>query len=95
MVGMPHGFARTPSPERALTTAQRRALLAMLGGAEADTATIADAAGMKPNGVGLALRGLERRGLVAREGDGSPVWSVTFAGRALAQRLIEKNGDSG
>ena len=93
MEPMPHEFARIPSPERALTTAQRRALLAMSNGSEADAASIADATGMKPNGVGLALRALERRGLVARQDDGTPVWTVTFAGHALVQRLAEKNGD--
>ena len=43
---------------------------------------------MKPNGVALALKGLERRGLVrppaADDGDG---WALTFAGRGLARRL--------
>lgn len=90
---MSETFARTPSPERALTAAQRRALLAMSDGSEAGTTSIAESTGMKPNGVGLALRALERRGLVARQDDGSPVWTVTFAGRALVQRLNEKNGD--
>jgi DNA-binding MarR family transcriptional regulator len=90
---MSNMFVRAPAPERALTPAQRRALLAMRSGAEADAASIAEAAGMKPNGVGLALRALERRGLVTRQGDGTPLWTVTFAGRALAQRLGE-NGDA-
>ena len=89
---MSHIFVRTPSPARGITNAQRRALLAMQGAAEADAATIAELAGMKPNGVGLALRALERRGLVARQRADAPTWTVTFAGRALAQRLTE-NGD--
>lgn len=80
-------YVPSPSPERALTDAQRRALLAMKRGAPLDPSALADATGMKPNGVALALRGLERRGLVAREGDDPPAWTVTFAGHALAQRL--------
>ncbi|HEX8123172.1 MAG TPA: helix-turn-helix domain-containing protein [Solirubrobacteraceae bacterium] len=84
---MSHVFVPTPSPDRGLTTAQKRALLALRREAEADAAAVAEAAGMKPNGAGLALRGLERRGLVARQ-DGEPaVWTVTFAGHALVERL--------
>ena len=86
---MLHVFVPTPSPDRALTSAQKRALLAMERGADLEAAAIAEATGMKPNGAALALRGLERRGLVARH-DGEPAaWSVTFAGRALAQRLAQ------
>ncbi|HEV2812784.1 MAG TPA: hypothetical protein VGW10_05970 [Solirubrobacteraceae bacterium] len=59
----------------------------MRRGAELEASAIADAAGMKPNGAALALRGLERRGLVARQEGEPPAWSVTFAGHALAQRL--------
>ncbi|HEX2085566.1 MAG TPA: hypothetical protein VHF89_07780 [Solirubrobacteraceae bacterium] len=80
-------YVPPPSPERALTRAQRQALLAIHRAAEVGTAAVAEAAGMRPNGAGLALRGLQRRGLVARH-DGDPAtWAVTFAGRALAERL--------
>jgi DNA-binding MarR family transcriptional regulator len=87
----PHVFVPTPSPDRALTPAQRQALLALRGTeSDVDASTLAEATGMKPNGAALALRALERRGLVARH-DGEPAaWSVTFAGRALAQRIDER-----
>lgn len=80
-------FVPTPSPDRALTRAQKHALLAMPASAEADVASVAEATGMKPNGVALALRGLERRGFVVRAPGESPAWTITFAGRALAERL--------
>lgn len=80
-------FVSRPSPDRALTAAQKRALLAMPRGAEVDAAVLAEATGMKPNGAALALRGLERRGLVARQEGEPAAWSVTFAGRALVERL--------
>ena len=84
---MSYVFVPSPHPDRALTPAQKRALLAMREGAEVEAAALAAATGMKPNGASLALRGLERRGLVARQ-EGDPVaWSVTFAGHALAERL--------
>ncbi len=80
-------FVPTPSPDRALTAAQKSALLSMREGVDADAAAVAEATGMRPNGAALALRGLERRGFVARQ-EGEPVaWTVTFAGRALVQRL--------
>lgn len=83
----PHVFVPTPPPDRALTPAQREALLAMRGGSDVDAAAVAEATGMKSNGASLALRGLERRGLVARHEGEPTAWTVTFAGRALAQRL--------
>jgi DNA-binding MarR family transcriptional regulator len=89
---MSHVFVPTPSPDRGLTAAQRRALLALREGAEADAAAVAEAAGMKPNGAGLALRGLERRGLVARQEGEPAVWTVTFAGHALVERLETGSG---
>jgi DNA-binding MarR family transcriptional regulator len=82
----------TPRPERALTPAQQRALLAMGADQETPAAEIAAATGMKPNGVALALKGLERRGLVKRAaGDDDRLWAVTFAGRGLAGRLAPKS----
>ena len=78
---------RAPRADGALTPAQRRALLAMLRDPEVDATTIARRAGLKPNGAGLALRALERRGLVVRHGEDAKAWTVTFAGHALAQRL--------
>lgn len=84
-------FVPPPSPERALTRAQRHALLAMPQSAEADVASVAEATGMRPNGAALALAGLERRGFVARAPGESPAWTITFAGRALAQRLTREH----
>ena len=84
---MSYVFVPSPSPDRALTAAQKRALLAMPGDVEVSAGSVADAAAMKPNGAALALRGLERRGLVARQEDDPSLWSVTFAGRALTKRL--------
>ena len=76
-----------PAPERALTAAQKRVLLVLTGDGEVDAASVAAATEMKPNGAALALRGLERRGLVVREAEDAATWSLTFAGRALVQRL--------
>jgi hypothetical protein len=90
---MSYVFVPTPSPERALTAAQRRALLALKQEAELDAASVARAAGLKPNGAALALRGLERRGLAAPHDEDARVWTVTFAGHALAQRLAQTEPD--
>jgi DNA-binding MarR family transcriptional regulator len=84
---MSYVFVPRPSPDRALTPAQKQALLAMRKAAEVEAAEVAKATGMKPNGVALALRGLERRGLVARQEGEPAAWAVTFAGHALAERL--------
>ena len=84
---MSSASATPPSPERALTPVQKQALLALRNGAGVETAQLAEAIGMKPNSAALALRGLERRGLVARQEGEPPAWSVTFAGHALAERL--------
>ena len=86
-------FVRTPSPERALTRAQKQVLLALTRGTLVDANAVAEATGMKPNGAALALGGLERRGFVAREAQEPPAWSVTFAGHALAQRLGRAEND--
>ena len=86
---MSPAFTPTPSPERALTPAQKQALLALRRGAGVEAAVVAEAAGLKPNGATLALQGLERRGLVARQEGDPPAWSVTFAGHALADRLSD------
>jgi hypothetical protein len=84
---MSYVFVPSPSPDRALTAAQKRALLAMPESVEVDASTVAGAAAMKPNGAALALGGLERRGLVVRQAGEPQAWTITFAGRALAQRL--------
>lgn len=84
---MSYVFVPPPSPDRALTPAQKRALLVMRRGAEVEARKLAEETGMKPNGAALALRGLERRGLVARHDGDPPAWSVTFTGHALAERL--------
>ena len=75
----------TPRPQRALTHAQQRALLGMHADRETLAAEIGEATGMKPNGVALVLKGLERRGLVRRVDEDA--WALTFAGRGLAKRL--------
>ena len=90
---MSHVFVPTPPPERALTRAQKQVLLALIAGVQVDAASVAAATGMKPNGAGLALRGLERRGLIARAAGEPVTWSVTFAGHALAQRLDRVSRD--
>ncbi|HEX8207845.1 MAG TPA: helix-turn-helix domain-containing protein [Solirubrobacteraceae bacterium] len=90
---MSYVFVPPPSPDRALTPAQKQALLAMRRGAEVEAAALARVTGMKPNGAALALRGLERRGLVARQEGDPAAWTVTFAGHALAERL--SGGDAG
>jgi DNA-binding MarR family transcriptional regulator len=86
---MSYVFVPPPSPERALTPAQKEALLALKRGAEVEAAKLAEAAGLKPNGAALALRGLERRGLVARDEGDPTTWKVTFTGHALAERLAK------
>ena len=78
---------QSPRPDRALTPAQRRALLAMAQTAEIEAAALAEAAGLKPNGAALAVRALERRGLVSRSDGEPPAWTMTFLGHALASRL--------
>ena len=85
--GMSYVYVPSPSPDRALTAAQKRALLAMPEGAEVNAGSLAEAAEMKPNGAALALRGLERRGLVARQEDDPSLWTVTFAGRGETIRI--------
>jgi DNA-binding MarR family transcriptional regulator len=59
-------------------------------GPELDTAAIAEAAGLKPNGAALALRGLERRGLVRRDAADPAFWTVTFLGHGLVKRLTRE-----
>lgn len=85
----------SPAPDRALTAAQKRALLALAEVTEASAAQVAEATTMKPNGAALALRGLERRGLVARADEALGLWSVTFAGRALLKRLASNGARPG
>ena len=80
----------TPRPERALTDAQKRVLLAMRPAQETPAAELCEATGMKSNGIALALKGLERRGLVSRAADDDAAWALTFAGRGLAKRLAAR-----
>ena len=82
---MPH--VATPRPERALTAAQRSALLALRHDGETPAAEVARITGMKPNGVALAIQGLERRGFVVRHDTDPPSWTLSFSGHALAGRL--------
>lgn len=84
-------FVPTPPPDRALTRAQKQALLAMPPSGEVGVSALAAATGMRPNSVALALAGLERRGFVARALGEDPAWTVTFSGRALTQRLTREH----
>jgi sugar-specific transcriptional regulator TrmB len=77
----------TPRPERGLSATQRRALLALADASELGVAELAEASGLRPNGVALALRALERRGFVRQQEGEPPLWKVTFVGHGVAQRL--------
>jgi DNA-binding MarR family transcriptional regulator len=81
---------RIPAPDRALTQAQKHALLALRGGAELELATIVERTDMRPNSAALALRGLERRGFVRRQQGERETWTLTFGGHGLAQRLAAR-----
>ena len=89
-------FTRPPGapPQRPLTPAQERSLVALASlcaglGEEASAADVAGASGLRHGATTLALRGLERRRLVAGHGaDGDPrMWAPTLTGRALAKHL--------
>ena len=94
-------FSRPPiaPPQRPLTPAQERSLVALAGlcaglGEEASAADVAATSGLRHGATTLALRGLERRRLVTGHGaDSEPrMWAPTLTGRALAKHL---RGDGG
>ena len=81
-------------PQRPLTPAQERSLVALAAlceglGEEASAAQIAERSGLRHGATTLALRGLERRRLVAGHGDDADprMWTPTLTGRALARHL--------
>src|SRR5918997_734930 len=88
-------FSRTPQPpQRPLTTAQERSLIALAAlcpemGEEASAAAVAARSGLRHGATTLALRGLERRRLVTGHGDDHDprMWAPTLTGRALAKHL--------
>ena len=78
------------APERPMSLAQKRALVALVRsceglGAEADARTIARVSGLKPNATVLALSGLVRRQLAVRHDDEPETWSPTMQGRGMAK----------
>jgi hypothetical protein len=81
-------------PQRPLTAAQERSLVALAVlcpglGEEASAAQVAVQSGIRHGATTLALRGLERRRLVTGYGeDHDPrTWAPTLTGRALAKHL--------
>ena len=89
-------FSRTP-PQRPLTEAQERSLIALAAlcpqmGEEATAAAIAARSGLKHGATTLALRGLERRQLVTGHGDDADprFWAPTLIGRAQAKHLVAR-----
>ncbi len=58
-------------------------------GEEAGAAAVAARSGLRHGATTLALRGLERRRLVAQHGadDDAPCWAPTMTGRAQAKQL--------
>ena len=84
----------TAPPQRPLTPAQERTLVALAKlcpglGEEAPASAIAAESGIRHGATTLALRGLERRRLVIGHGaDADPrCWAPTLTGRALAKHL--------
>lgn len=84
-------------PQRPLTLAQERALVALVAicpglGEEATAGAVAKHSGLRPGATTLALRGLERRRLVAGHGDGHEQrsWAPTLIGRAHAKHLLAR-----
>ena len=84
----------TAPPQRPLTTAQERSLVALAVlcpglGEEASAARVAGQSGIRHGATTLALRGLERRRLVTGHGEDSEprMWAPTLTGRALAKHL--------
>ena len=81
-------------PQRPLTTAQERSLVALVElcpglGEEASAAAVAAHSGLRHGATTLALRGLERRRLVnGHDDDQAPqCWAPTMTGRAQAKLL--------
>ena len=81
-------------PRRPLTRAQERSLVALVAlcpgmGEEASAAAVAAESGLRHGATTLALRGLERRRLVAGHGDDQVprCWAPTMTGRAQAKLL--------
>jgi hypothetical protein len=81
-------------PQRPLTAAQERSLVALVAlcpglGEEASAAAVAAHSGLRHGATTLALRGLERRRLVHGHGsDADPrCWAPTLTGRAEAKHL--------
>ena len=96
-------FARpsTPPPQRPLTRAQEHSLIALVAlcaglGEEATAAAVAARSGLRHGATTLALRGLERRRLVAghNEEDGPQAWAPTLIGRAHARHLGLRDGQA-
>ena len=86
----------TPPPQRPLTVAQERALVALAAlcpglGEEALAADVARRSGLRTGAATLALRGLERRRLVAGHGDEPRHWGPTLTGRAHAKHLADRD----
>lgn len=88
------------TPQRPLTPAQERSLVALVSlcpglGEEAPASAIAERSGLRHGATTLALRGLERRLLVAGHGhDQDPrLWAPTLTGRALAKTLMARDED--
>lgn len=84
-------------PQRPLTAAQERSLVALVAlcpdmGEEASAAAIAAHSGLRHGATTLALRGLERRRLVHGHGDDHDprCWAPTLTGRAEAKHLRKR-----
>jgi sugar-specific transcriptional regulator TrmB len=59
----------------------------MADAGELSAGELAGASGLKANAAALALRALERRGLVCQQDGEPPLWKITFVGHGLAKRL--------
>lgn len=87
----------TRPPQRPLTLAQERSLVALVAlcpglGEEASAGAVAAHSGLRHGATTLALRGLERRRLVAGHGDDGAerAWAPTLTGRAHAKHLLAR-----
>ena len=90
----------SPPPQRPLTPAQERSLVALAAlcpglGEEATAAAVAARSGIRHGATTLALRGLERRRLVTGHGEDSDprFWAPTLTGRAQAKHLRSREGE--